>query len=86
MSVHGILLFFIELYHKRFWVARGEEGFLVIFLMKCFGWGEFVVFLGVAPREKIFTFEKTNSFKRGGVRTVFVGLVTIMTWVRCLGA
>ena len=39
-----------------------------------------------APREKIFTFEKTNSFKRGGVRAGFGGLVTIMTGVRCFGA
>ena len=38
-------------------------------------------------REKKFvTFEKTNSFKRGGVRAVGGGLVTIMTGVRCLGA
>ena len=38
-------------------------------------------------REKKFvTFEKTNSFKRGGVRAGFGRLVTIMTGVECLGA
>jgi len=50
------------------------------------GGGNFFCFFWGVPRKKIFTFEKKNSFKRGGVRTVFVGLVTIMTWVRCLGA
>mgnify|MGYP004620471987 CR=1 FL=1 len=38
-------------------------------------------------REKKFvTFEKTNSFKRGGVRAGSGGLVTIITGVKCLGA
>jgi len=37
-------------------------------------------------RKKFVTFEKTNSFKRGGVLTGFIGLVTIMTWVRCFRA
>ena len=37
-------------------------------------------------REKKFvTFEKTNSFKRGEVLAGFVGLVTIITGVECLG-
>ena len=44
------------------------------------------VCIGGAPREKIFTFEKTNSFKRGGVRDGFGGLVTIITGVGCFGA
>ncbi len=40
-------------------------------------------FLGLAPRKKFVTFEKINSFKRGEVRTMLIGIVTIMTWVRC---
>ena len=45
------------------------------------------IFFGGGCREKKFvTFEKINSFKRGGVRAGFVGLVTIMSWVKCFGA
>ena len=52
------------------WKLWSENFFLSIF------WGE--------HREKKFvTFEKINSFKRGGVRAGFGGLVTIMSWVRC---
>ena len=43
-------------------------------------------FLGEHREKKFVTFEKINSFKRGGVRDGFGGLVTIMTGVRCLGA
>ena len=44
-------------------------------------------FFGGECREKKFvTFEKINSSKRGGVRTVFEGVVTIMTVVKCFGA
>ena len=51
------------------------------------GGGRKKFFLGGECREKKFvTFEKINSFKRGGVRAGFGGLVTIMSWVRCLGA
>ena len=49
-------------------------------------WSRNYHFFGVAPREKIVTFEKINSFKRGGVRTWLIGLATIITGVRCLGA
>ena len=44
------------------------------------------LFWGWHREKKFVTFEKTNSFKRGGVFTGFIGLVTIMTWVGCLGA
>ena len=45
----------------------------------------FLLFWG--RREKKFvTFEKTNSFKRGGVRAGSGGLVTIMSGVECFGA
>ena len=43
-------------------------------------------FLGEYREKKFVTFEKTNSFKRGGVRTTFERFVTIMTVVKCLGA
>ena len=52
-------------------------------------WSEnffFSIFLGEHREKKFVTFEKINSFKRGGVRAGFGGLVTIMSWVRCLGA
>ena len=42
--------------------------------------------LGGHREKKFVTFEKTNSFKRGGVRTGGRGLVTIMTEVRCFRA
>ena len=45
-----------------------------------------MLFLGEYREKKFVTFEKTNSFKRGGVRTVFERLVTIITVVKCLGA
>ena len=44
------------------------------------------VFEGSTERKKFITFEKTNSFKRGGVHAGFGGLVTIMTGVRCFEA
>jgi len=44
------------------------------------------MFLGWLREKEIFTFEKTNSFKRGGVRAGFGGLVTIITGVGCFGA
>ena len=37
-------------------------------------------------RKKFVTFEKINSFKRGVVRAVLVGIVTIMTGGVCLRA
>ena len=43
-------------------------------------------FLGEHREKKFVTFEKINSFKRGGVRAGFGGLVTIMSWVRCFWA
>ena len=52
-------------------------------------WSEnffFSIFWGEHREKKFVTFEKINSFKRGGVRAGFGGLVTIMTGVRCFGA
>ena len=46
-------------------------------------WGIFLFFWVGAERKKFVTFEKTNSFKRGGVRAGVGELVTIMTVVRC---
>ena len=40
-------------------------------------------FLEVALRKKFVTFEKTNSFKCGGVRDGFGGLVMIIIGGRC---
>ena len=42
-----------------------------------------IPFWGWHRKKKFVTFEKTNSFKRGGVLTGFIGLVTIMTEVEC---
>ena len=50
------------------------------------GWGFWQFFLWWRREKKFVTFEKTNSFKRGGVRAGLGGLVTIMTGVECLGA
>ena len=58
---------------------------LLVFTFGFYFWFLLLVFWG-APREKIFTFEKTNSFKRGGVLAGFVELVTIITGVGCWGA
>ena len=44
------------------------------------------LFWGWHREKKFVTFEKTNSFKRGGVRAGLGGFVTIMTEVECLGA
>ena len=52
-------------------------------------WSEnffFSIFLGEHREKKFVTFEKINSFKRGGVRAGFGGLVTIISWVRCFWA
>ena len=46
-------------------------------------WGIF--YFGGHREKKFVTFEKTNSFKRGEVLAGFVGLVTIITGVECLG-
>ena len=45
-----------------------------------------MLFMGEHREKKFVTFEKTNSFKRGGIRAGLGGLVTIMTGVECLGA
>ena len=46
----------------------------------------YFVFLGEYREKKFVTFEKINSFKRGVVRAVLVGIVTIMTGCVCLRA
>ena len=72
-----------------FWGLGG--GFVFLKVKISFSeWGERwkgKIFLGGECREKKFvTFEKINSSKRGGVRTVFEGVVTIMTVVKCFWA
>ena len=57
-------------------VDRGGNLGDFLFFYFCFFW------VG-AERKKFVTFEKTNSFKRGGVRAGVGELVTIMTVVRC---
>ena len=52
-------------------------------------WSEnffFSIFLGEHREKKFVTFEKINSFKRGGVRAELVGPVTIMTLVKSFRA
>ena len=66
--------------------------FFVRFILKKISfseWGERwkeKFFWGECREKKFVTFEKINSSKRGGVRTVFEGVVTIMTVVKCFGA
>ena len=55
-------------------------------LVEYSSWGTFfVLFLGWCREKKFVTFEKTNSFKCGGVRAGFGGIVTVMSGGRCLG-
>ena len=68
----------------RYFMSIGMELFGIIFCR----WKRFlnILFFGEHREKKFVTFEKINSFKRGGVRTAFEGIVTIMTWVKCWGA